>query len=278
MLIIALATLSFSAKIKVKHVDKFADIPVHDPEVIRWRNSFETWDKKGVIKESFGGCALDFDDGLTFLNKTKAKKGAKEDAADYLAIAADKVPTLKASQIIPDSEWEAIGKCEQLDISDDGVDERQIAYTAYFRNEDDFYPSSAYNILKGPSKHYISYDDADQSNGDGIGDIDGTYYSYLSDLDRNCHRGELTSYVASSRYYDGVVDVACYPNDFSKVPGYNVNYTKDEDRVRGSPEIIKDECTGTGKFKAYLKKYTWGSFHGGNLNTLKRAIVRFGPV
>ncbi|KAA6388087.1 MAG: hypothetical protein EZS28_016384, partial [Streblomastix strix] len=42
--------------------------------------------------------------------------------------------------------------------------------------------------------------------------------------------------------------------------------------------IIKDKCTGTGSFNQYFKGYQFGNLSGGNFTTLKRAIIRYGPV
>ncbi|KAA6400681.1 MAG: hypothetical protein EZS28_003792 [Streblomastix strix] len=287
LLVIALAALSIQAKITVKYVNSEAEVPKHNLEGIFWNSQHPTWDKDGLLNDAWE-CTNDYGYGYSTLDKAKVKGDGKEDDASYIAIDAAKVPTLKISRKLTTEELSSYpGRCVTtlpvpgFSIPLDTL--AQIGFTAYFLNEDDFFPSYAYTLYKQPKAAYVTgRDNTFNFNSYDIDGVNGIRYRYKQDLNMNCQRGSIDTFVYASLYNYGVVSDECVPNDFSKIKGWDASLPTSTgqqyywDLLNGSSPIQEDTCSAG--FKAYYKKYSFGTIVNGNLTTLKRAILRFGPV
>ncbi|KAA6383820.1 MAG: hypothetical protein EZS28_020654 [Streblomastix strix] len=181
-----------------------------------------------------------------------------ETAETFQAIPEDKILLLKASREVTTEQIAELGKCKT--IENERMYAELLAYTAFFVDQSDIYPSLTHLFSNGPKYQWYKTN------------IDGTNYKYKSALDYNCQRDYYQKYRSTIFKY-GVIDESCIPNNFTQIPGY------DGQSGEGTAQKLLDECANSGvQYDPKLKGYGSGYLRYGNTTTLKKAITKYGPL
>ncbi|KAA6394490.1 MAG: hypothetical protein EZS28_009984 [Streblomastix strix] len=208
-------------------------------------------DANGVVEFKYADYTTEtgFQKTVKFSSYLPLKENVNTSSESFNAISSDNFASLKTTIPLTQAEYD----CGETHQSRFQLLYGLYGYAAKFYENADIAPSITGLIKAGPNLFHYTGVPTEKQGTQGFIDVD---------ISQQCNK-EITQVGGFSQLFYGldsfgVVDSGCIPNN---------------DIPSGLTQ-----CADGSAIKSYLKGYTIGDFSNGNVDTVKNALLKFGPV